>query len=1016
MRAKHYVYLTVLVFIAALILIWFTGTPHGGASVGERSEVIKTYPFSDPDPVPIFTRSGLWGGGGRLYPYYFFEKFSHTAEDRRWKVVRLENPYIAVTVLPQVGGKVWGAVEKSTGKEFIYTNHVLKFREIALRGPWTSGGIEFNFGIVGHTPAGATPVDYIWRQNPDGSASCIVGATDWPSRTRWSVDITVPPDKAYFETKPFWVNPSPFHQSYYSWMNAAVRTGDDLQYIFPGRFHIGHDFSVPLRPWPVDESGRILSWYRNNDFGSSKSYFTVGEYKDFFGGYWHDAGFGFGHWAHYDDVPGHKVWIWSLARDGAIWEDLLTDSDGQYSEPQAGRYLNQNDHEFFTPFGADRWSETWFPYTRIGPMMEASRWGVMNVTLSEAAVRVGISALQTISDELVIKADGEEIFRENIELEPMAVYEKTIPLEKTAARIDAAVGGILSYCSDPESDDIKRPIHFHEYDDSTVEGLFLQAERLEKQRNLYRALEKYQACLDRAPDHQRALCRAAELTCRRGEYAEALSYARRALENVMYDPEANYVYGIIAFKTNRNLEAKEALGWAARSLKYRSGAYSVIGEIHLRESRPDLASEYALRALNYNQFNINALQVEAVSRRLMRQPREARRILDRILEIEPLNHWARFELYLWDPGNPRLDDFQLMIRNELPHENYLEMALWYDRVGQVAESVRMLDMAPEHPLISYWRAYLDRDRDPEKSRYALARARDLSPHLVFPFREESLIPLEWALDQDAGDWKARYYQGLILWGKGRIEGARRSLAACGKPDFAPFFLTRGVLNRELDPDGALADFQQALYIDRKSPRTWHYLISEYRERKMSADGLDLAREAAVLFPDDSTIMVDLVRCLMAVESYEEALEVLKNARTLPFEGARAVHELFVECQIRLTAAAIRGKAWDSAVAHLEEAKTYPENLGTGKPFHPDLRLQEFLQSLCLEKKGERAQSERLLRSVVEYTREYGGERTRYQYFGRLALQKAGEPEKARSLPFQEKPPEYVLEAIRLFDR
>ncbi len=1016
MRAKHYVFLTVLVFIAALILIWFTATPHGGATVGERSEVIPTYPFSDPDPVPILTRSGLWGRGARLYPYYFFEGYSHTAENRRWKVVRIENPYIEVAVLPQVGGKVWGAVEKSTKREFIYTNHVLKFREIALRGPWTSGGIEFNFGIVGHTPAGATPVDYIWRRNSDGSASCIVGTTDWPSRTRWSVEITVPPDKAYFETRPFWVNPSPFHQSYYAWMNAAVRTGDDLQYVFPGRFHIGHDFSVPLKPWPVDASGRILSWYRNNDFGSSKSYFTVGEHQDFFGGYWHDAAFGFGHWAHYDDVPGHKVWIWSLARDGAIWEDLLTDDDGQYSEPQAGRYLNQNDHEFFPPYGADRWSEIWFPYTRIGPMTEASRWGVMNADLSEDSVDIGISALQKIDEDLVIKADGREIFRERIELDPMDVFEKTIPLKKAARRIEAAVGRVLSYDSNPESDDIRRPFRFHEYDDGTLESLFLQAERLEKQRNLYAALEKYRACLELAPDHQRALCRAAELTCRRGEYDEALAYAGRALEYVMYDPEANYVYGVIAFHMNRNLEAKEALGWAARSLKYRSGAYGLIAQIHLRESRPELAGEYALRALNYNTFNINALQVEAVARRLMNQPQEARRVLDRILEIEPLNHWTRFELYLWDPDNRRRDDFQGMIRNEMPHENYLEMALWYYRCGRDNESLRMLEMAPEHPMISYWKAFLNRERDPAASRTDLIRAREFSPYLVFPFREESLMPLEWALDQDPGDWKAGYYMGLILWGKGRAAEAVSALAACGDPDFAPFYLSRAVLNRQSDPEGMLSDLQQALYLERDSWRPWHYLISEYLERKMSADGLALAREAEALFPGNDTIAIDLVRCLMESGDFREALEKLKIIRTLPFEGARAVHELFVEIQVRLAMTAMRDKEWDDAIAYLEGAETYPENLGSGRPFHPDHRFQEFLRALCHEKKGETERAERLMRAIVDYTEEYGGELTRHQYFGRLALREIGEEERARLLPVKEMPEDAVLDVIRLFSR
>ena len=68
-----------------------------------------------------------------------------------------------MTVLPEIGGKIWAAVEKSTGRSFIYDNHVVKFRDIAMRGPWTSGGIEPNYGIIGHTPNCATPVDYVTR-------------------------------------------------------------------------------------------------------------------------------------------------------------------------------------------------------------------------------------------------------------------------------------------------------------------------------------------------------------------------------------------------------------------------------------------------------------------------------------------------------------------------------------------------------------------------------------------------------------------------------------------------------------------------------------------------------------------------------------------------------------------------------------------------------------------------------------------------------------------------------------
>jgi len=288
MSAGRFRPLVPILLLAALALpaCGPAGPGPSGATVTESKQAFRTYPYSDPDPVPIFARSGMRAQGPRLYPYFFYNRFSASAVDKEWTVVRLENPYIRVSVLPEVGGKVWGATDKSSGRDFLYTNHVMKFREIALRGPWTSGGIEFNFGIVGHAPSTASPVDYLLRRNADGSASCVVGTMDLPSRTRWSVTITLPKDGAFFETDGFWHNPTPFSQSYYYWSCAAIKTADDLQYIFPGRFRIGHDYPVPLEPWPVDREGTDLSWYGNNASPGSKSYFTVGEYDDFYGAWY----------------------------------------------------------------------------------------------------------------------------------------------------------------------------------------------------------------------------------------------------------------------------------------------------------------------------------------------------------------------------------------------------------------------------------------------------------------------------------------------------------------------------------------------------------------------------------------------------------------------------------------------------------------------------------------------------------------------------------------------------------
>ncbi len=324
------------------------------AQIRTENIPLKTYPFSDPAPVPEF---------GRLYPYNRFDGYTSEGTDQGWEMIVMENDFIKLWINPSVGGKIWGAIEKSTGKEFIYFNHVVKFRDVAMRGPWTSGGLENNIGIIGHSPSCSAPVDHYTRENSDGSVSCFIGATDWPSRTRWTVEVYLHPEASFFETRTSWFNNSLLEQAYYSWSNAGIKTAGDLQYIFPGHKHLGHDGSA--HDWPVDDQGRDLSFYNNNNFGHYKSYHVTGAYNDFWGCYWHADRFGMAHFADYDDKPGKKIWIWGLSRYGMLWEDLLTDNDGQYTEVQSGRMFNQSissssktpfKHRAFPPYTADRWT------------------------------------------------------------------------------------------------------------------------------------------------------------------------------------------------------------------------------------------------------------------------------------------------------------------------------------------------------------------------------------------------------------------------------------------------------------------------------------------------------------------------------------------------------------------------------------------------------------------------------------------------------------------------------------
>src|SRR6476659_9907094 len=387
------------------------------ATIKEYNKTFTTYPFSDPDPVPEV---------GKIYPYYRFDGYTDKRVQKEWKVVELENDYIKVMILPEIGGKIWTAIEKSTGKFFIYYNHTVKFRDVAMRGPWTSGGLEANFGIIGHTPNCATPVDYLTRTNDDGSVSCFIGVLDLLTRTNWRIEINLPKEKAYFTTQSFWYNSTSVEQPYYHWMNTGIKAKGNLEFIYPGNNYIEDEGEYA--GWPVNKTnGKKISFYEQNNFGGYKSYHVFGKYTDFFGGYWHDDDFGMARYSPHDDKAGKKIWIWGLSGQGMIWENLLTDTDGQYVEVQSGRLFNQSapgssftpfKHRSFAPYATDTWKEYWFPVLQTKGFVEANEYGALNTKYENGWLKIFFTPVQSISDTFKIKDHEKIIYNKQVQLAP----------------------------------------------------------------------------------------------------------------------------------------------------------------------------------------------------------------------------------------------------------------------------------------------------------------------------------------------------------------------------------------------------------------------------------------------------------------------------------------------------------------------------------------------------------------------------------------------------------------------
>ena len=926
------------------------------ATVGEEVRVLETYPFFDPNPVPVLVRDA------RLYPYHTFEGYSAESEPREWKVVVLENALVRVFVLPEIGGKVWGAVVKETGREFVYRNEVVKFRNIALRGPWTSGGIEFNFGVIGHAPSTATPVDYALRENEDGSASVFVGAADLPSRTRWHVEVRLPPDQAAFETRAFWHNPTSLEQPYYNWMTAAAFARDDLELFVPGASYLEH--SGRRRPWPV-VAGRRLSLYRDNDFGGHKSYHVVGELNDFFGGYYHDEGWGWGHWARHEDMPGRKMWLWALSREGGVWEDLLTDSDGQYVEFQAGRlwvqyspgdHVNPISQAGFDPVSASSWTETWFPVQGLGGLSAASRLAAMHVSAEEAGeaeeirVNVALHAFGDATDTLEVWSDGRRIAATEVRLEALRPFEADFPApadKPFQVRLSALD---LRYDSDPASRALSRPF---ETSPAAWDGMSEAARRVFEGRQLAKgrqysgARRAFARALDAEPWNRDALLGMAELALRSGRYEEGAGHVSKALQLDAYDPKANFLAGALHWASGRTADARDAFGWSARSVAYRAASYVRLARIMVAERRWDEAKRYAARALEFDARGVSALEVTAVVGRATGDTAAARRALAEVAEIDPLHHFVAAEEYLAAPSPASERRLMDGLRGEYPAQALLELAVGHADLGRSGDAARLLELAARrgaNPVIAAWRAYLAQN--------AALLDEPGDPAFAFPFRPETLPVLRWAAERNR-HWTWRYLLALELWALDRTDEATRLFESLGdEPDYGPAYAARGLFLQETRGRDPAPDLARAVSL---APDSRPLRIAQIREaqnraqaagvtslgrlgdrRRPAAQQQDRAQAARVspasaaggdadawpgawraalemsaaaleAFPGDYDLELLRARALVLSGACgPEALGILERVQALPSENSRDNRKLFVAAH--LTAAACQVSA------------------------------------------------------------------------------------------------------------
>ncbi len=656
---------TLVALVSAALFLLALAAPGGtaatafaagepGVRVWEENVVIPTYLAGDPEPNPMFFfgRSSQ-GALAPVYPYPMYDTLTGNKVDKTYKMVRLENQYIRIGILPEVGGRIFEGVDKTNNYNFIYRQHLIKPALIGLIGAWISGGVEWNIPHH-HRASTFIPVQYRVEENADGSKTVWVGELELRERMRWAVGYTLRPGKSYLEASVRILNRTPVEHTMLCFANLAVHANDNYQVIFPpatqyGVFHAKRVFTK----WPISDSiyngadftrGVDISWYKNHI--SSNSVFAWNYQDDFFAGYDHGKQAGTMSVADHNVAPGKKFWTWGNGPSGKSWDKTLTDDDGPYMELMTGAYSdNQPDYSWLQPYEARRFTVNWYPFRGIGGVKKANLDAAVNLDVSGATAKIGfcVTAAHPAAVEM-LKAGERILLRESVAIDPGRPYTRKVALpagidehDLTASLSDGGQD-LVSYSPirlKPEP--MPQPVNAPPApaDVKTNEELYLIGLRADQFHDPGIDPAPYwQEALRRDPGDARVNTVLGIAAYKKARYGQAEQFLRKALERLTdrytepKDGEPIYYLGAALQAQGRFDEAYTQFYKAVWSEAWKAAGYYSLAEIAAGRGDMTAALDFVDRSIDSDALNIRAQNLKAAVLRHLGRSREALQVLD----------------------------------------------------------------------------------------------------------------------------------------------------------------------------------------------------------------------------------------------------------------------------------------------------------------------------------------------------------------------------------------------------
>jgi len=992
----------------------------GKVAVWEEPKIIPTWEIKPPEVNPIFQ-----GRKSGIYPYTFKQILTSNIIEETYKACWLENEYVQVLVLPEIGGRLHGARDKTNAYNFFYWHPTLKPGLISMTGAWISGGVEWNFPH-GHRPTCFSPVSYRLVENDDGSKTIWVGETERIFRMRWIAGMTLYPGKSVIEVKMLLINPTPLQHSFQMWATTAVNANENYQAIYPTRVVTGHS-KREFWHWPINE-GVDISWWKN--IPNFTSYFAT-EPGDFFGGYDHRKKAGTIITADRYISPGKKLWSWGASTFGRMYDSILSDGQGAYFEPQLGVYSdNQPDYHWIEPGEVKSVKFFFYPVRDIGAFKYANADGAMNLEFDADKARLGVYSTAILDPGIIrLTRNGKTIFEKSLRIDPSKPFVDEVQIEGASQEKE----GFKLSLSDKDGNELVcyTPKHLEELPLPEPQKGFDLPEKIKTVDELWHAGDikrkfrdsdrgpadpgrlYFEEALKRDSGDSRSHISLAEMEMENGRYETALEHLAAAEKR---DPDNGKLFYLKAVAEEALGDYESAYTHYYRSVYFRNNlsiGYERIARLDLRKGDYAKAVEHVNKAIEYDSINPGLWALKAAALRQGLQSEAAQVAAEHALKLDPISPLAMNELILvLQKQGKDSEALKKDLENILLGDwhSYIELSCDYSSAGLYKDATEVLKSYndEQHPffvgqadkniaLTSYYAGFMaSKMGKAEEAARWFKEGGAQSVDYIFPFRLEALDVFKEALKVNPKDAKAYYYLGLVYSGLGEFEQAishyRKSLELAPGNVRTWRNLGLSLIDTEGDLEEARQCYEKALAMAPNDSRILMELDGVKKSLGQSGEErLAFLKERIGTVEGRDELLTDMLDLMVETGHYEETIKYFSEHHFHNWEGRYGIHNTYMDAYIRMAQAA---ESPQKALEYYLKACEYPLNLAVG-PREPNLRgFLYYPMSKLYRQIGDEKEAERLLKITAGET---SATPNIGSYYQALALRDLGQLEKGNKI-------------------